>query len=99
MAPHKHKDLIIAWANGAEIQMYSTLYVGWVDCPNPVWADCYEYRIKPRIIKYRNFLWRAGPGTPARMTVVEFDDNIREYRTAWRGFVRWVGDWQETEVP
>lgn len=43
----KHKDLIIAWANGAEIQHFSKLYDCWRDCINPAWAPEQEYRIKP----------------------------------------------------
>ena len=43
---HKHADEIIAWANGAEIQLYHTDTEKWVDAPTPLWFDC-EYRIKP----------------------------------------------------
>lgn len=96
--PHKHKDLIIAWANGAEIQVYSPLCVGWVDCLYPVWHESDIYRVKPSTIKYRNFLWQFSSDTPAMMHVVEFNDNVVEDRATWKGFIRWVGDWQEVEV-
>ena len=43
---HKHADLICAWANGAEIQLYHTDTEKWVDAPTPLWFDC-EYRVKP----------------------------------------------------
>jgi hypothetical protein len=43
---HKHADEIIAWANGAEIQLYHTDTGKWVDAPTPLWFDC-KYRIKP----------------------------------------------------
>lgn len=44
---HKHKDLIIAWANGAEIEQKGT-YTEWSDFLG-FWfeSDALEYRIKP----------------------------------------------------
>jgi hypothetical protein len=47
--PRKHRDLIIAWANGAEIQ--DKREHGWVDCSAPVWDDDIEYRIKRKNIE------------------------------------------------
>lgn len=48
--PHKHKDLIIAWANGHEIQIFSRPNDKWVDC-YPSWCLNSEYRIRPDTIK------------------------------------------------
>ncbi len=48
--PHKHKDIIIAWANGLTIQMLDVVEGGeWVDAnPNTYrFTESYEYRIKP----------------------------------------------------
>lgn len=46
---HKHYDLILAWANGAEIEIKSIANPKWVKCLNPTWSDYanqgYEYRI------------------------------------------------------
>jgi hypothetical protein len=44
MKPHKHAELIKAWADGAEIQIH--MAIGWTDC-NPTWIEGVEYRIKP----------------------------------------------------
>jgi hypothetical protein len=44
MKPHRHSALIHAWADGAEIQVYSCGY--WIDI-EPTWNGCDEYRIKP----------------------------------------------------
>lgn len=41
---HKHAELIKAWADGAEIQVYNQ---DWLDCFAPSWCDYLEYRIKP----------------------------------------------------
>jgi len=47
--PHKHKDCIIAWANGAEIQIKNG-DGSWFDFDQedvPIWSKFSEYRIKP----------------------------------------------------
>lgn len=97
MTPHKHKDLIIAWANGAKVQVSIKNDV-WADVEFPAWSPHDVYRIKPHTIKYRNFLWRARSESPIRMCVVKWDGNVNEDRSKWEGFVRWVGDWQEVEI-
>lgn len=45
--PHKHRDLIRAWADGAKIEYYDGRK--FIDCPynRPEWRDNVEYRIKP----------------------------------------------------
>ena len=46
----KHKDLIEAWANGAEIQCISPTKNKWYDIVDPEWYENVEYRIKPQTI-------------------------------------------------
>ena len=54
---HKHADLIIAWANGAQIQVLNTYDGKWYDVVDeaPLWKG-ENYRIKPEpkpdIVKY-----------------------------------------------
>lgn len=45
--PHKHAEVIKAWADGATIQKYSLVTGNWEDLPNPSWLECSQYRIKP----------------------------------------------------
>lgn len=47
MKPHKHAELIKAWADGYTIQMKSKIDGRWWDQDDPDWAEEYEYRIKP----------------------------------------------------
>ena len=57
---HKHADVIIAWANGAQIQVKAHNVV-WEDRENPVWSVDREYRIKPEPkpdVVERVLLWR-----------------------------------------
>ena len=44
---HRHAELIKAWAEGAEIQVYKPHWDEWHDCNTPIW-DSDEYRIKPK---------------------------------------------------
>jgi hypothetical protein len=45
--PHKHAELIKAWADGAEVE-WRIKGIDWMPCPkNFPWAENYEYRIKP----------------------------------------------------
>jgi len=44
---HKHADLIIQWALGAEVQIKSPEIDTWYSCNTPYWESSYEYRIKP----------------------------------------------------
>ena len=49
MKPHKHPELIKAWADGAEIE-YKFLngsLSGWQPAVTPIWVDDCLYRIKP----------------------------------------------------
>jgi len=43
---HKHRDLIVAWANGAKIERRISK-VTWIYSECPGWYDDEEYRIKP----------------------------------------------------
>lgn len=47
MKPHKHKDLIIAWANGAIIEAWSPTENAWNETSDPWWDVYTKYRIKP----------------------------------------------------
>ncbi len=44
--PHKHAELIKAWADGAKVQ-YRANGIEWFDSDRPHWHDETEYRIKP----------------------------------------------------
>lgn len=45
--PHKHAELIKAWADGAEIQYWSVRADGWVTAIDPNWTEDIGFRIKP----------------------------------------------------
>lgn len=61
--PHKHAELIKAWADGAEIQVYDMNGNGWYEDVRPTWNEHRAYRIKPEpkpdIVK--SFVLEANP--------------------------------------
>lgn len=49
MKPHKHADLIKAWADGAEIEWYDNIDKLWKDCLGSFdWGATCMFRIKPQ---------------------------------------------------
>ena len=47
-APHKHAEIIKAWADGAEIQCRNRVDPEWKDIgQSPCWLEELQYRIKP----------------------------------------------------
>lgn len=88
--PHKHAELIKAWADGATIQWRNTYNPDWADITYPSWntENWVEYRIKPKTIKYRLYLNRYG-----RVTAWGNTTQDPTY-----SFIKWLGDWQEVEV-
>lgn len=85
--PHKHADLIIAWAKGAEIQ-YNYANAEWYDFPNnvPNWDINVQYRIKPekkwvRIAEY-----------PSSGLVVYSSEVSEKYAEGSPSFKRWITD-------
>jgi len=45
--PHKHAELIKAWADGAQIQVKYETAPEWKDITYPKWTEGLEYRVKP----------------------------------------------------
>ena len=43
--PHVHRDIIIAWANGAQIEFFSPTLKTWCDAPRPSFVPSLSYRI------------------------------------------------------
>lgn len=44
--PHIHADVIKAWADGADIEFFSTNHQIWKPVPNPCWIEGVVYRVK-----------------------------------------------------
>ena len=48
--PHKHRDVIISWANGEEIEFLNPSGK-WQKIDEPNWIEYHQYRIKPKRVK------------------------------------------------
>lgn len=89
--------MIIAWANGAQIQYKRYNATVWEDVTCPLWMDDYVYRIKPETIKYKRFMYRFG--NSHQVTAVTPDRQADDPRETWNSFVKWIDtDWQEIEI-
>ena len=95
---HKHADVIIAWANGAEIEHRAGPDRPWLPMTNTSsWYgyDDVEYRIKPPAKKYRVALFRHAGEAPD--AVVANSQAIADSLEAMPSFDRWLTDWVEYE--
>ena len=92
---HKHADVIIAWAEGAEIEYRLGPYDSWSKSTSPSWhADC-EYRVKPAPKKYRVALFRFSTAAASTYTAcTDFQEDAENYESR-PDFVRWLTDWIE----
>jgi len=68
---HKHKDLIIKWANGAKIQVL--LDGVWADAHNdtPIWSPHLAYRVAPEELIYKSI--HRMPNYDLYLTITEVD--------------------------
>jgi len=89
--PHRHAELIKAWADGETIQV--RIGKEWADTNNPGWGGS-EYRIKPNTIRFRTYLYVRGD-----VAIVQTYNETDLYQPEnSSNFAKWVGNWQEVEV-
>ena len=93
MKPHKHAELIKAWADGAEIQFRRDQEFEWLDAGhNPEWYNSFEYRIKPQPkpdVEYKTHIrWDKGwqlvdtTSTKSANLKLTFDSETGELKSA-----------------
>lgn len=94
MKPHKHCELVKAWADGAEIEERSIYHDShcWTRNDNPNWNnDQFEFRIKPKRKRYRVArMTESGFG----IAVVASKNEAKRLET-FREFICWLTDWIE----
>ncbi len=79
MKPHKHAELIKAWADGAEIE-YKVHNGGWVALEHPSWDDHNEYRIKPEqtVVRWKWAYRSSGEWLESEMFMTQDEINHRQ---------------------
>ena len=53
MKPRVHAEMIKAWADGYEIEVFIPEQNKWVDVAKPEWFENMEYRVKPGVMVRR----------------------------------------------
>ena len=91
---HKHADVIIAWADGAEIEYRKSQEDIWNAASFPCWIENYEYRVKPPAKKYRVALFCDS--TESYTSTADNRETSNDYE-GMSHFVRWLTDWVEYE--
>lgn len=76
MTPHKHKDVIVAWAHGHKIQVWNDQ--NWIDCNDPRFLTDCIYRVKPTKIKMWLFIYK-------------YEDKFRITNTYYKDEKRFLG--------
>jgi hypothetical protein len=89
--PHKHCDLIKAWADGAEIEYYSSSQDKWIICLNnlPQWHEDMAYRLKPTpkpdVVKWGNINVRKDIYNSLNLRVNEVDQTDANVKLVFDG--------------
>mgnify|MGYP001383625403 FL=1 len=92
---HKHADVIIAWAEGKDVQVWDSDNQKWLDVVAKVPTfTCDEYRIKPPAKKYRVALFEDDSESYVLAANNQASADVIEYR---KDFIRWLTDWIEYE--
>ena len=87
--PHKHADLIKAWADGAEIEYFCDDQ--WVTISSPIWDRAAQFRIKPEPKPDLNYYYHIDnekhvmtvPTTAHRLNLkLTFDGETRKLKSA-----------------
>ena len=93
---HKHADVIIAWAEGKDVQVWDKNNERWCDM---VLADpdfmADKYRIKPPAKKYRVALFLESDEDS--VAVAANSQTTADHFESRSNFVRWLTDWIEYE--
>ena len=93
---HKHADVIIAWAEGKDVQVWNSVRNEWQESSNPNWFFGYEYRIKPPANKYRVALFSNPNNGNVYTSTADAPGDANFYEKSM-GFIRWLTDWIEYE--
>ena len=93
---HKHADVIVAWAEGKDVQVWDENTKRWHDIVGkfPLFNEDREHRIKPPAKKYRVALFESDTSVYYTSTAdTQEDADFCEMPN----FVRWLTGWIEYE--
>ena len=95
---HKHADVIIAWAEGKDVQAQPPMLGEWRDLSltMPYFYEDWEYRIKPPAKKYRVALFKDTFTGNIYTGAADTPEDAYLYEKN-KDFIRWLTDWVEYE--
>lgn len=96
---HKHRDIIVAWAYGEQIQFYRQFDGKWIDIDDsPRWTSSTQYRIKPKeeFLKYKVALFKSI--FTGEFSVEAYSPKKYEEIESAPAFVMWLGEEQTVNV-
>jgi hypothetical protein len=82
-------DVIHAWAEGAEIEVYDYHDKVWTVTKSPSWSDTFSYRIKPKKVTKQYRMAKTIDGVIAVDVTNSTLDDPAEYNV--EGFISWIG--------
>ena len=94
---NKHKDTLLAWINGSEIERYDdSCNTWWIDA-EPKFETDVEYRVKRKVKVFKYKFAKMKP-TYSQFPVIVFDEN---YERSEKGplFIAWITDEITVEYP
>jgi hypothetical protein len=83
---HKHYDLIVAWAEGTEIEYLNESDGHWYLASTPVWHSNNEYRIRD---PYRE-LKEAAQNPDKEIALIKYSDGSPVEKPSWESCVFWT---------
>ena len=92
--PHKHAEVIHAFADGAEIQYQNPCGKVWRDIKEPSFLDNFNYRVKP---EPKMAWYRVAEVVGGSSRIAVSDSDIKALVNS-KYFIRWLTDRIEYEV-
>jgi hypothetical protein len=74
--PHKHAEIIKAWADGYQVEAYNPERDSWISVVEPGWFNDIEYRVKPGVIESRDPILLSYD---VRVEQDPFDENLIDF--------------------
>ncbi len=94
--PHKHAEVIRAYADGATIEYFDDADEVWYVIDNPSFHDSVKYRVQPETKKHKYRVALFCNNSITRTVTEDFGED--EAAETFAHFVRYLTDWIEVEV-
>ena len=82
--PHKHAELIKAWADGAEIECHYKSLNKWYVVNDPAWSGDFEFRVKPKAKWTPEYTLVASEYLGNNPSHSDYNDISADVRNYWK---------------